>query len=95
MCTTHTVTVGCTGCLCTVWECVCLLTPAEDFRGRCSDGKAVLELFQKALKELERVMKGECVCVLVRCRSVRGLVYWVGVAVQGCVFVGVFLRSLF
>ena len=53
------------GCLCRVWQCVCLLTPAKDFRGRCSDDRAVLELFQKALKELECVMEGECACVCV------------------------------
>ena len=43
---------------------ISLLTPAEDFRGRCSDYKAVLELFEKASKELERVMKGESACML-------------------------------
>ena len=59
----HTFTVGCMGCLCRVWQCVCLLTPAKDFRGRCSDDRAVLELFQKALKELECVMERECACV--------------------------------
>ena len=58
--------------------CVCLLTPAKDFRERCSNNRAVLELFQKALKELECVMEGECACV-----CVRGLVNWVGVAVYG------------
>ena len=40
---------------------MCLLTPAEDFRGRCSNDSAALELFQKALKELKCVMEGECV----------------------------------
>ena len=64
---------------------MCFLTPAEDFRGRCSDDRAVLELFQKSLKELECVMKGESACVLVWFRCVRGLVYWVSVVVQGCV----------
>ena len=55
---------------------MCLLTPAEDFRERCSDDRAVLELFQKALKELECVMEGECVCVhvCVWCGCVCGLV---------------------
>ena len=39
----------------------------EDFRGRVSDDRAVLELFQKALNELDHVMEGACararVCV--------------------------------
>ena len=65
VCTTSHSTVGCMGCLCRVWQCVCLLTPAKNFRGRCSDNRAVLELFQKALKELECVMEGECACVCV------------------------------
>ena len=43
--------------------CMCLLTPAKDFRGRFSDDRAMLELFQKALNELEHVMKGVCACV--------------------------------
>ena len=42
---------------------MCFLTPAENFIGRCSDDRA--ELFQKALKELECVMEGECACVCV------------------------------
>ena len=73
-----------------MWQCVCFLTPAEDFRGRCSDDRAVLELFQKALKELECVMEGEyacvcmCGCVGVWCGCVRGLVNLVGVAGYGC-----------
>ena len=37
---------------------MCLLTLAEDFRGRLSDNRAVLELFQKAVNELEHVMEG-------------------------------------
>ena len=45
--------------------CVCFLIPATDFRGRCSDDRAVLELFQKAVKELKCVMEGECACVSV------------------------------
>ena len=80
----HTSTVECMGCLCRVWQCVHLLTPAKDFRERCSDDRAVLELFQKALKELECVMEGECACVFVRCRCVHGLVNWEDVAVYGC-----------
>ena len=98
VCTTHMSTVGCMGCLCSgcpLVTCICLLTPAEDFRERCSNYRAVLELFQKASKELECVMKRESACMLVWCRCVRELVYWVGVAVEGCVFVGVLLRSLF
>ena len=54
---------------------ICLLTPAEDFRGRCSNDRAVLELFEKASKELECVMEGESACMLVWCRCVLGLVY--------------------
>ena len=54
---------------------ICLLTPAEDFKRRCSDDRAVLELFEKASKELESVMKGESTCVLDWYRCVRGLVY--------------------
>ena len=37
---------------------MCLLTSVEDFRGRLSDDRAVLELVQKALKEVECVMEG-------------------------------------
>ena len=39
------------------------LSSVEDFRGRFSDDRAVLELFQKALKELECAMEGVCMCV--------------------------------
>ena len=35
----------------------------EDFRERFSDDGAVLELFQKALKELECAMEGVCIRV--------------------------------
>ena len=41
-----------------VTMCVCFLTSVEDFRGRFSDDRAVLELVQKALKEVECVMEG-------------------------------------
>ena len=37
---------------------MCFLTSVEDFRGRLSDEGAVLELVQKALKEVECVMEG-------------------------------------
>ena len=43
---------------CVKCDNVCLLTSVEDFRGRFSDDRAVLELVQKALKELECVMEG-------------------------------------
>lgn len=65
---------------------MCLLTPGKGFRERCSDDRAVVELFQNALKELECVMEGECayVCGVVWCGRVPGLVNWVGVGMYRC-----------
>ena len=41
----------------------------KDFRGKFSDDRAVLELFQKALKELECVMEGMYVSGCVVCEG--------------------------
>ena len=76
--------------LCRVWQCVCFLTPAENFRGRCSDDRA--ELFQKALKELECVMEGECACVCVVWCGVVWVCTWIGdLGGCGCVRMWVWL----
>lgn len=56
--------------------CVSFHLIIEDFRERLSNGRAVLDLFQKAQNELEHVMKGVCLCGLCAC---------VGVCVSACV----------
>ena len=60
----------------------------EDFRGRFSNDRAVLELFQKALNELDHVMEGVCVRACVRaCVCVCVCVCGVCVCVCVCVCV--------